>query len=54
MIPKILHMVWVGKAEPPQYFLDNLNKWKDLMPHWTYMVWTNDKLTEEYFDNDYW
>jgi mannosyltransferase OCH1-like enzyme len=46
-------MVWVGKAEPPQYFLDNLNKWKDLMPHWTYMVWTNDKLTEEYFDKDY-
>jgi mannosyltransferase OCH1-like enzyme len=53
MIPKILHMVWVGKKEPPQYFWDNLNKWKSLMPHWTYMIWTNDKLTEEFFDKDY-
>ena len=52
-IPKILHMVWVGKAEPPKYFIDNLNKWKELMPDWTYMIWTNDKMTEEYFDKDY-
>jgi mannosyltransferase OCH1-like enzyme len=52
-IPKILHMVWVGKKNPPQYFIDNLNKWKSLMPNWQYMIWTNDKLTEEYFDKDY-
>ena len=52
-IPKILHMVWVGEKEPPQYFWDNLNKWKTLMPDWTYMIWTNDKLTKEFFDNDY-
>lgn len=52
-IPKILHMIWVGKQEPPQYFIDNLNKWKSLMPDWKYMIWTNDKITEEYFDKDY-
>ena len=52
-IPKILHMVWVGKVDPPQYFIDNVNKWKELMPDWTYMIWTNDKMTEEYFDKDY-
>lgn len=52
-IPKILHMVWVGKAEPPQYFINNVNKWKELMPDWTYMIWTNDKMTTEYFDQDY-
>lgn len=52
-IPKILHMVWVGNEEPPNYFWDNLNKWKSLMPNWTYMVWTNDMLTEEYFDREY-
>ena len=52
-IPKILHMVWVGEKEPPQYFIDNLNKWKSLMLDWTYMIWTNDMLTEEYFDKEY-
>lgn len=52
-IPNIIHMCWVGKADPPQYFIDNLNKWKELMPDWTYMIWTNDKMTEEYFDKDY-
>jgi len=52
-IPKILHMIWVGKQEPPQYFIDNVNKWKSLMPDWEYMIWTNDKMTEKYFDKDY-
>ena len=53
MIPKILHMVWVGEKKPPPYFWNNLHRWKSLMPDWTYMIWTNDKLTEEFFDNDY-
>jgi mannosyltransferase OCH1-like enzyme len=53
MIPKILHMIWVGNEEPPQYFTDNLNKWKELMPRWTFMVWTNDNLTVDYFEEDY-
>jgi mannosyltransferase OCH1-like enzyme len=39
-------MIWVGDKTPPTYFWDNLNKWMDLMPHWTYMVWTNEKLEE--------
>jgi hypothetical protein len=52
-IPKILHMIWIGAKQPPQYFLDNLNKWKSLMPNWSYMVWTNDKLTKEYFDDSF-
>ena len=46
-IPKILHMVWVGEKEPPQYFWDNLNGWKALMPNWTFMVWTNETITEQ-------
>ncbi len=53
MIPKILHMTWVGEKEPPQYFWNNLHRWKSLMPNWTYMVWINDKLTEEFFDKEY-
>ncbi len=52
-IPKILHMTWVGELEPPQYFWNNLNKWKSLMPNWDFMIWSNDKMTEEYFDYEY-
>jgi hypothetical protein len=52
-IPKILHMVWVGENKAPQYFWDNLNKWKSLMPNWKFMVWTNDKLTTDYFEEDH-
>lgn len=46
-IPNILHMIWVGDRTPPKYFWDNLNGWKDLMPNWTFMVWTNEVLTEK-------
>jgi mannosyltransferase OCH1-like enzyme len=46
-------MVWVGNQEPPKYFIDNLNKWKGLMPQWKFMVWTNDTLTSEYFEEEH-
>jgi mannosyltransferase OCH1-like enzyme len=52
-IPNILHMIWVGEKEPAEYFWVNLNKWKSLMPNWTYMIWTNDKLTTENIDESY-
>lgn len=52
-IPKILHMVWVGAKNPPEYFHTNLTKWRELMPDWEFMVWTNEKLSLEHFDADY-
>lgn len=53
MIPKILHMIWVGEKEPAQYFWNNLNKWRKLMPHWSFMIWTNDMLSEDLIDRSY-
>lgn len=46
-------MIWVGRDKPPQYFIDNTKGWSSLMPHWTIMIWTNDTLTTEYFDENY-
>lgn len=52
-IPNTIHMIWVGDKEPPDFFFNNLNTWKSLMPHWNFMCWTNDKLTEEFIEIDY-
>jgi mannosyltransferase OCH1-like enzyme len=52
-IPPILHMIWVGDKEIPEYFIKNVNKWKLLMPKWHFMIWTNDHLTSAFIGNDY-
>lgn len=52
-IPAALHLIWVGKKDIPPYVIENLNMWRNLMPHWNVTLWTNDNLTEEYFDKDY-
>ncbi len=51
-IPKKLHIIWVGRVEIPQSVIDSKNKWSELMPHWDITLWTNDNLTEEYFDKE--
>lgn len=52
-IPASLHLIWVGEKAPPQRVMENVNTWKALMPHWNITLWTNDNLTEEYFDKEY-
>ena len=41
-IPCILHLIWFGEMK--QYVEDNLNRWKELMPHWTTKLWTDNDL----------
>lgn len=53
IIPKILHMLWVGDAPAPDYFYDNLNRWKELMPSWEFKIWTNKELTEDLIEASY-
>jgi hypothetical protein len=44
-IPRILHLVWVGEPqELKPYLVENLARWKELMPHWTIKLWTDDDL----------
>lgn len=46
-IPRILHLIWIGNKEQPNYVMEHLSKWKKLMPNWEIILWTNDDLIEE-------
>lgn len=46
-IPRLLHIVWVGKSPQPETLNDYISKWKELMPHWNIRLWTNADLTED-------
>lgn len=48
-IPQVLHMIWVGDSEPPDTFQPHVDKWKQLMPHWSIRVWRNEDITDEHF-----
>ena len=43
IIPRILHMIWVG-PEPPASFSEHASQWHALMPSWTIRVWRNEDI----------
>jgi mannosyltransferase OCH1-like enzyme len=45
-IPRVLHMIWVGGTEMPDYARSNLLSWCKLMPHWSIRLWTNSDIPE--------
>jgi len=49
VIPKLLHMIWVGEKEPPDYVGKHYEQWKALMPAWSVRLWTNADLHEGEF-----
>lgn len=51
-IPKVLHMIWVGENEAPEYVSTFLLQWKELMPDWSIRLWTNKDITTEHFPCD--
>ena len=51
-IPRIIHLIWVGDNEKPNYFDNNVNKWKELMPSWEVRIWTNNDITTEHFPEE--
>lgn len=51
-IPRILHLIWIGNKEQPDYLMEHLSKWKILMPNWQIILWTNSDLIEEKFPSN--
>jgi mannosyltransferase OCH1-like enzyme len=49
IIPNLLHMIWVGEKEAPDYVGKHYDQWKTLMPEWTVRLWTNADLPEGEF-----
>ena len=44
MIPKILHMIWVGPKPFP--YQENLQRYRDLNPDWEIKLWTDGNLPD--------
>jgi len=42
MIPKIIHMIWIGDKDFP--FVDNLSVWKTLNPWYEFKLWHDNNL----------
>ena len=52
-IPKILHMIWIGEKQAPDYYYIHFDKWKQLMPDWEFKLWSNQELQPELIDYTY-
>jgi len=39
MIPKIIHLIWVGGAPKPKFVLDCIESWRRHSPDWEIMEW---------------
>ena len=46
VIPRLLHMIWVGHSDPPSFFRTHVEQWRTVMPDWTVRVWRNADLHE--------
>jgi mannosyltransferase OCH1-like enzyme len=44
LIPKIIHQIWLGKAELPSLYLRYQQEWKKLHPDWNYILWTENEI----------
>lgn len=52
-IPNILHMIWIGQNDIPDYFYENMSAWKNLMPDWQIRTWTNSDLNQDNIEFSY-
>lgn len=43
-IPMHLHLIWLGPVPMPAYAMQNWERWKAIMPHWTITLWTDKDL----------
>ena len=45
MIPHIIHYIWLGDKQQPKLAEQCIASWKEHMPDWEYMEWTEASLT---------
>jgi mannosyltransferase OCH1-like enzyme/LmbE family N-acetylglucosaminyl deacetylase len=51
LIPRILHLIWIGRAPMPPNARRNLELWTSILgSSWTIRLWTNSDLNETHFD----
>lgn len=50
-IPKVVHQIWIGPKEPPQYLFSCQQKLKELHPDWEYHLWSDAELEEVHLED---
>jgi mannosyltransferase OCH1-like enzyme len=53
LIPRKLHMIWVGADPAPPFVGEYFQGWKTLMPEWDLRLWTNEDIHSTEFSEDY-
>jgi hypothetical protein len=48
MIPKIVHYCWFGGNEMPKDIKENIDKWKELLPDYEFMIWDEKNFPIDY------
>jgi hypothetical protein len=44
-IPRIIHLIWIGQKQIPEYVFEHEKRWKELLPdNWVVRLWTNGDL----------
>ena len=46
LIPKLLHFIWLGDKEIPEYFNIYLSKWKQLYPEYKITIWDDSSIED--------
>ena len=49
IIPRLIHLIWVGDSPEPEYFYRTVDEWHKLMPDWHVHVWTNNDINTNEF-----
>lgn len=53
MIEKIIHYIWIGEKEKPQFILDCIQSWREKLPDYEIKEWNNENCKEILENNIY-
>lgn len=51
-LPKIIHQIWIGPDEMPDYCKQYTTEMENMHPDWEYRLWDNDMVFDGQFKND--
>lgn len=49
MIPKIIHLIWIGDNQMPELYRQCIKSWEDFASDYKIMVWDNNNLPDDIF-----
>lgn len=49
IIPKVIHIIWLGSDPLPQNYVYYIQTWRDFHPNWEVKIWSKDLIMKERF-----